>query len=90
MSGSYEEEVRRKAERMARARREPRSAWVVLSRAGTLGWQFALLLVGCTLAGYGIARWQGDDRPTLIGIAMGVGLACWQAYRTLQGVWEDE
>ncbi len=87
---AYEDEVRRKAERMARARRERHSAWVVLSRAGTMGWQFALLLVGCTLAGYGLSRWIGHDGPTLAGIALGLVLSLWQAWRTLQSVWEEE
>jgi len=87
---AYAEAVRKKAERMARARRQPKPVWVVLAQAGTLGWQFVLVLVGCTLAGRGLAILADHDGPTLAGILIGLVLAVWQATRTLRNSLEEE
>lgn len=86
----YVEAVRKKAERMARARRDRRSVWVVLSQAGTLGWQFVLILLGCTLGGYALGHLLHHKGPALAGILIGLVLALWQAWRSLSSVWEDE
>ncbi|MCB9676110.1 MAG: AtpZ/AtpI family protein [Alphaproteobacteria bacterium] len=86
----YLKAVREKAERMARARRDKRSVWVVLGQAGTLGWQFVLVLVGCTLAGRGLAMLIDHDGPTLVGIVLGLVLGVWTAARSLRAFWEDE
>lgn len=86
----YVEAVTRKAERMARARRENRAVWVVLAQAGTLGWQFVLVLVGFTLAGRGLAILAGHDGPTLVGIVLGLALALWQSARTLRDSLEED
>ncbi|MCB9691163.1 MAG: AtpZ/AtpI family protein [Alphaproteobacteria bacterium] len=86
----YVETVRRKAERMARARQDRTSVWVVLARAGSLAWQFVLLLVGCTLLGRLVGRALASDVPTLVGLATGLALGLWQASRTLRQSLEDE
>lgn len=85
----YVDAVRRKAERMARARRERRSVWAVLSRAGSLGWQVALPLVGCTLGGHALARWLDHDGPALAGILIGLALGLWQGGRSLRAGLEE-
>jgi predicted F0F1-ATPase subunit len=87
----YEEAVRTKAERMARARKESRSVWIVLAQAGTIGWQFALPLVGCTLAGHALGRVVDHDGPALAGLLIGLALGLWQAGRSVKaGLDADE
>jgi len=84
----YVDAVRAKSQRMVRARSDTRSVWVVLSQAGTLGWQFVLILVGCTLGGHAVGRLMQHDGPTLAGILVGLALALWQAARSLRAGWE--
>ena len=76
--------VRSKADRMARARHDKRSVWVVLSHAGAIGWQFVLPFVGFTLAGHGIGRLAGSKVPTLLGILVGLVVGLWLAGRSLR------
>lgn len=85
----YVEAVRSKADRMARARKETRSVWAVFGQAGTLGWQFVLLLVGFTLLGHAIGRVMNHDGPTLAGILIGLALGVWQASRSLRAGWDE-
>jgi hypothetical protein len=84
----YVHAVRAKSRRMARARSDTRSVWVVLAQAGTVGWQFVLILVGCTLAGHAVGRLLDHDGPTLAGILVGLALALWQGARSLRSGWE--
>ncbi|MCB9762071.1 MAG: AtpZ/AtpI family protein [Alphaproteobacteria bacterium] len=87
----YVEAVRQKAARMARARKERRSVWVVLGQAGTVGWQFALPLVACTLAGHALSRALHHRGPALAGVLVGLALGLWQAGRSLMaGLPQDE
>lgn len=76
--------VRAKADRMARARRDKRSVWVVLAHAGAIGWQFILPFVGFTLIGHGISQIVDSKVPTLLGILVGLLLGLWLAGRSLR------
>lgn len=75
----YLHEVKRKAARIARARRQGRSIWVVLGRAGSFGWQLVLPLVAGVLGGRAIARVTGREEATLIGLGLGLVFGIWAA-----------
>lgn len=78
--------VRRKAERIERARRS-RPAWRQLVHVSVLGWLFALPLLALTYVGHVIAQRTGQLWPAALGVALGVALGgylvWWQLSREL-------
>ena len=80
----YDETVRRKAERMARARRRRTAFWRQIAHVGALGWTFVLPVLGGALVARTIEqRW---DRPGLALLALVVsvvlgGIAVWLQVR---------
>ncbi len=90
MTDPYADEVRRKAERLARARRDRRSVWVALGHAGTFGWQLALPLLAGALLGRALAEATGAPGVTLAGIAIGLILGLWAAGRGLAASLRDD
>lgn len=85
----FVEEVRRKAARMARARRDQRGIWATLARAGSVGWQLALPLVAGAVGGRALALWTGVGALALVGLALGLAGGLWGAWRAISASTED-
>jgi predicted F0F1-ATPase subunit len=85
----YVEAVRRKAERMERARRERRSLWTTLYQAGALGWVFVLPVVLGAGLGRLIAQHTGRPAATLVGLGLGLLMGGWSAWRNIQRSMDD-
>lgn len=79
--------VKRKADRMAAARRRGDSFWTALVHVGALGWVFVLPVVAGAVAGRSLARAVGQPAlavaPLALGIALGAYLVWWQLRRTV-------
>lgn len=84
-SDQYREEVRAKADRMARAQRERQPVWSALAQAGTIGWQLALPIVAGAAIGHTIQMHTGDLRYAIGGLLLGLAVGGWGAYRAIQG-----
>lgn len=84
----YPQEVRRKAERMARGRRTRSSPWLALAHAGALGWVLILPAVLGVALGRLLERATGRGGLTvlllLVGLALGAALVARQVRRALQ------
>lgn len=78
------DEVRRKAARMRRARQEQTSIWLVLGRAGAVGWQLALPLAGGALGGHALARATGVRAFAIAGLLLGLVVGGWGAWRAIR------
>ncbi|MCA9494326.1 MAG: AtpZ/AtpI family protein [Myxococcales bacterium] len=85
----YLEEVRRKAERMSRARGQQRHFWTALIRAGAIGWQLALPLVAGAVGGHALSRAIGQKWPALTGLLLGLVFGIWQAGVAIQRATRD-
>lgn len=68
----YVDEVKAKAERMAKARRDKGSFWSTLALAGSVGWQLALPLAVGAVGGHALARRFDDVRLALAGLLLGL------------------
>ncbi len=75
-------QVRRKAERKAKGRREKdRSVWFGLGMFGLVGWSVAVpTLIGVAMGLWLDARTTGARSWTLIGLVAGVALGCVNAW----------
>lgn len=83
-------EVRRKAERMARARRSGQSFWSQLVHVGVLGWMFAIpVVIGAFLAHW-IARRTGMRGVAIGVIVAGVVVGCYVVYRQVKRSLDDD
>lgn len=80
----YVEVVRRKAERMARARRRAPLGWRHLSSVGVLGWLFIIPVVLGAFAGRLVARTWHTPGATLIGLGLGLAAGAYVAFRHVQ------
>lgn len=78
------EEVRTKARRMARARRQPFRLWRSLAHAGVLGWMFVLPLVAFALLGRWAATATGIRALSLLGLLVGLVTGAAGAWRAIQ------
>lgn len=85
----YPREVRRKAERMARARRSHNSMWRYLAHVGVLGWMFILPVVLGAAGGRLLARWTGIRLLALAGLLAGLGTGAYVAWRQVRQSLED-
>ena len=88
-SGSYTDEVRRKAERMARARKNRDSMWRYLAHVGVLGWMFILPVVLGAAGGHVLARWTGMRFLAVMGLLLGLGTGAYVAWRQVHQSLED-
>lgn len=74
------ETIRRKAERMRRARSRSPSLWRSILHVGSLGWLFVIPIVLGAVLGHLLGRWTGlaslAVAPMLAGLAAG-GYAVW-------------
>lgn len=82
--------VRRKAERIARGRRERRSAWQNLAHVGTLGWVLVIPLVLGIFVGRLAAIATGTRAPTLVGLFVGLAAGAYAVWRQLRRSLRDE
>lgn len=86
----YANSVKRKAERMARARRHPHSIFKYLLHVGVLSWMFVLPVVLSAFVGRQLAQWLGVPALALallgVGLATGVGLVWRQLRSSLEDV----
>ena len=81
---SYAEQVRRKAERIVRARRRGDSFWSQLVHVGVLGWMFVLPVIVAAFLGGIVARETGI-RPLAVGfIIAGVLVGAYVVARQLK------
>lgn len=88
-SGSYTDEVRRKAERMARARKSRDSMWRYLAHVGVLGWMFILPVVLGAAGGHLLARWTGIRFLAIAGLLVGLATGTYVAWRQVRHSLED-
>jgi len=83
----YAREVRRKAERMARARRQHGMGWEQLAHVGSLGFLFVLPVLLGAFGGRWLERAHEVPKAGLVGVAMGLLLGGYlggrQLYRAL-------
>lgn len=82
-------EVRRKAERMARARRAGASFWAQLAHVGVLGWMFAIPVVAGAFLGHWIAHRTGSRGAGIGVIVGGVAVGCYVVYRQVKKSLDD-
>lgn len=81
------EAIRKKAERMDKARKTPWSPWRSFADAGAVGWVFILPVIGFSVLGHFLTR--GTGRPLLgaasviVGVIFGGYLVWRQVRRTL-------
>lgn len=87
--GGYTSEVRRKAERMARARRGRESMWRYLAHVGVLGWMFILPVVLGAAGGHLLARWTGIRFLAVVGLLFGLAAGSYVAWRQVRHSLED-
>jgi ATP synthase protein I len=80
----YSREVRRKSERLRRARRHRTSAWRTLATVGTLGWMLALPIVAGGMIGQALSRTTGRPLLALAMILLGVGIGCYTTWRYIR------
>lgn len=86
----YADAVRRKAERMARARRRPLLGWRYLSSVGVLSWLFIVPVVLGVFAGRLVARSWHAPAATLIGLGAGLAAGSYLAFRHVKAALRDD
>lgn len=77
------EVVRRKAERIERARRS-RPAWRHLATIGVLGWMFVLPLLLFAYLGHFVTQRTGELWPAVAGVGLGLAAGAYLAWRQLR------
>lgn len=87
--GTYANEVRKKAQRMARARRSHDPMWRYLAHVGVLGWMFILPVVLGAAGGRLLARWTGMRWLAVVGLLAGLGTGAYVAWRQVRRSLED-
>ncbi len=85
----FTSEVRRKVERMARARRNRASAWRYLAQVGVLGWTFVLPVVLGAAGGRLLARSTGVRAFAVVGLLAGLATGVYAAWRQVRRSIED-
>lgn len=86
---STADQVRRKAERMARARRSHDSMWRYLAHVGVLGWMFILPVVLGAAGGRFLARWSGQRWLAVVGLLVGLAAGSLVVWREVRHSLED-
>ena len=85
----YTSEVRRKAQRMARARRSKDPMWRYLAHVGVLGWMFILPVVLGAAGGHLLARWTGIRWLAVVGLLAGLATGSYVTWRQVRGSLEE-
>jgi len=82
----FREEVRVKAARRLRARRQPpRSVWAGFAFFGLIGWSVVVPTLAGAAVGWWLDRHHPDGRSwTLVLLVAGLVLGCWNAWRWVE------
>lgn len=78
------QQVRRKAERMRRARKPSPSVLRYLAQVGALGWLFILPVVGIAALGRWLGRTLGQPSLALLGVFVGLAVGAVLFWRSVQ------
>lgn len=77
------EAVRKKADRIERARRS-KPVWRHLASVGVLGWMFVLPLLLFAYLGHFLAKSTGELWPAVAGVGVGLLVGAYLAWRQLR------